>query len=122
MLNEKAQAFVQTSKNLTKPTVQKNVLAHAFWWKYDQNYGLWAASSLLNCEASWTSSIIVSTLPRSVSPGPANIRTEIVQVVEALPLHNLTGPVGQQFASHPGGAAVCVPGMHPHLQWNRVGL
>jgi hypothetical protein len=35
------------------------------------------------------------------------------------PIHSLTGPMGQLFAPHQGGAAVRIPGTHPHLQWNR---
>jgi hypothetical protein len=34
------------------------------------------------------------------------------------PIHSLTGPVGQPFASCLEGPTVCVPGMHPHLRWN----
>jgi hypothetical protein len=38
------------------------------------------------------------------------------------PIHSLTGPVSQSFASHVGGGGAKVPvlGMHPGLQWNRV--
>jgi hypothetical protein len=33
------------------------------------------------------------------------------------PLHSLTGPVGQPFASHLGGQQFAPPGMNPHF-WN----
>jgi hypothetical protein len=45
------------------------------------------------------------------------IMPSLLEIQDFTPIHSLTGPVGQPFASRLGGATVGFPGVLPHF-WN----